>query len=92
MSFEIHGWVETRELQGFEPWDATIWIYGLVSVRNYAMFASLFGVRNSSDDFEPSRLVGASLLGHHAGIWKSVLHGRVMFSTRHGCCGASLPQ
>ena len=49
MSIEIYGWVETRYLQNFEPWDAAIRIYALVLPRNYEMFASLFGVKNNGD-------------------------------------------
>jgi hypothetical protein len=47
MGVDISGWVETR-YAGIEGWYGAIRIQNIVN-RQYGMYASLFGVRNSDD-------------------------------------------
>lgn len=51
MGADTSGWVETRKAGG-EWWDAAIRIDNIIH-RQYSMFASLFGIRNGSDE-EPA--------------------------------------
>jgi hypothetical protein len=74
MGVDIHGWVEIRPPK-WEWWTAAIRIDDIVQ-RNYAMFASLFGIRNYRDFGDAPNLDPEHASAREHGRFRAIAPGR----------------